>query len=182
MGAGNTTIYAQWQIVDTTAPSLSMTSTIGNLGVLYQGNAYVANTFTFSDSQSGIYGYYWGTTYPTATNVTYTTYSGSSVVLNNTGGTYYFAVKDNVGNISIAISRCQKGLFGGEYGTKNIYTAGYTTFYATGGYYGYGISAPDGTAITYGTAWDGCCINNCNNYTYLTCNSPDGSMQYLMFN
>ncbi len=175
--AQNWTCYAHWKQTDYTAPSLSMSSSVG--GVLYQGSAYGIFTFTFSDTGSGIYGYYWGTTYPTPTNVTYTPYSGSSISLMNSGGTYYFAIKDNCGNISVLTAKCQKG----SYGSSNtvIYTSGFKYFMATGNNHGgFGISDNNNKAIAYGKANDGASFD-CSGYPYINANAEQG-MYYIMIN
>lgn len=176
MAASDCVIYAHWELIDNTPPSLSYTSSVA--GAVYQGNGYGSFTYTFSDSESGIYGYYWGTTYPSATNVTYTPYSGTSITLNNTGGTYYFAVKDNKGNISISMSKCQKGSYGVA---QTIYTSGFRLFTASGNNTGgYGVADPNGNAICYGIANNGCTFN-CSNYSYVIANAS-GGMNYVMVN
>lgn len=112
MGVGNITIYAQWDIIDTTPPTLARVNVDANAGVGNALNRYWNVTYSFSGTQSGVAGYYWGTTYPSATNVAYTPYTGSSVTVTweypDTGDvhghwkdTIYFAVKDNKGNITV---------------------------------------------------------------------------------
>lgn len=112
MGLTNVMIYAQWDIIDTTPPVLARGNVFANTGVGNCINKYWNITYQFSDAESGIAGYYFGTTYPTATNVAYTPYTGSSVTVKweypDTGdvtghweNTLYFAVKDNKGNITI---------------------------------------------------------------------------------
>ena len=176
MAASDCVIYAHWELIDNTPPSLSYTSSVA--GVVYQGNGYGSFTYTFSDSESGIYGYYWGTTYPSATNVTYTPYSGTSITLNNTGGTYYFAVKDNNGNINIAVSKCKKGSFGSS--TTRITTAGYRLFTSSANNWGwYGITLSDGKQIQ-GKA-NASCSFECTMYSYVDAWSDEG-MNYVMVN
>ena len=176
MAASDCVIYAHWELIDNTPPSLSYTSSVA--GVVYQGNGYGSFTYTFSDSESGIYGYYWGTTYPSATNVTYTPYSGTSITLNNTGGTYYFAVKDNNGNINIAVSKCKKGSFGSS--TTRITTAGYRLFTSSANNWGwYGITLSDGKQIQ-GKA-NASCSFECTMYSYVDAWSDEG-MKYVMVN
>ena len=179
MGASNLDLYAHWTQTDYSGPTLSVSSSVA--GVLYQGSAYGVFNYTFADSGSGIYGYYWGTTYPTATNVSYTKYSGSSLSLTNAGGTYYFAVMDNCGNISISTSKCQKGAYGGSGGSQTIYTSGYRYFTASGNNHGgFGIADNNGTAIAYGKANVGCSFD-CSSYLYLRAGSDQG-MYYIMIN
>ncbi len=92
----NRTLYAQWNTTDKTKPTGSISST-NSL------SASQTATLKMSDN-SGITGYYWGTSSNYANN-SYTATSSTSVTKTvSSAGTYYLTVKDTSGNLSDTVS------------------------------------------------------------------------------
>ena len=107
----------------------------GNFEVFHSTN-YVNYTFSYSDNV-GITGYYWGTTNPTSvSSVSWTSTSVGSKTISRgwfgsgadmspysqyPTGTYYFAVRDAAGNISVVASQCTAGRFVMYSSTQTIY-------------------------------------------------------------
>lgn len=142
--------------VDTTAPTASITST---------NNVAASQTATLSlGDNKALDKYYWGTSDPANTNVTYVATSGTSQSITKTvsdGGTYYLAVLDKAGNRTITSKVFYKTTLTPNRGTVNptsvitmsgnkftIPTPGAVTGYTWGGWF-----KESGLTNSAGTTW-----------------------------
>ena len=142
--------------VDTTAPTASITST-NNVA------ASQTATLTLGDNKA-LDKYYWGTSNPASTNVTYVATSGTSQSITKTvdaAGTYYLAVLDKAGNRTITSKVFYKTTLTPNRGSVSpasvitmsgnsftIPTPGAVTGYTWGGWY-----KESGLTTSAGTTW-----------------------------
>ena len=155
--AGNTASKAVTvSNVDTTAPTVSITST---------NNVAESQTATLSlEDNKALDKYYWGTSDPANKNVTYVATSGTSQSITKTvsdGGTYYLAVIDKAGNRTITSKVFYKTTLTPNRGSVNptsvitmsgnkftIPTPGAVTGYTWGGWF-----KESGLTNSAGTTW-----------------------------